>query len=184
MLEENALVINEAVRIPPSELHYQFVRSSGPGGQHVNRSATQVELTFDLANSPSLTDEQKARARAALQVLRGQGGHPASGFTNFPQPVAEPSRRDRALCGTDAPRAARPQEATPHSPDGRIERTSARVQAPQKHRQARAPIHADGLNGMFWLAELARTQGAVPVLATDSRAAVGQMRRASHLQSG
>ena len=67
MLEENALVINEAVRIPPSELRYQFVRSSGPGGQHVNRSATQVELTFDLANSPSLTDEQKARARAALK---------------------------------------------------------------------------------------------------------------------
>src|SRR5512136_644177 len=67
MLEENALVINEAVRIPPSELHYQFVRSSGPGGQHVNRSATQVELTFDLANSPSLTDEQKAGARAALK---------------------------------------------------------------------------------------------------------------------
>ena len=67
MLEENALVINEAVRIPPSELHYQFVRSSGPGGQHVNRSATQVELTFDLAHSPSLTDEQKARARAACK---------------------------------------------------------------------------------------------------------------------
>jgi ribosome-associated protein len=54
------------VRILPSELHFQFVRSSGPGGQHVNRSATQVELTFDLAHSPSLTDEQKARARAAL----------------------------------------------------------------------------------------------------------------------
>lgn len=67
MSEGNSLVINEAVRIPPSELHYQFVRSSGPGGQHVNRSATQVELTFDLANSPSLTDEQKARARTALK---------------------------------------------------------------------------------------------------------------------
>ncbi len=67
MSEENVLVINEAVRIPPSELHYQFVRSSGPGGQHVNRSATQVELTFHLANSPSLTDEQKARARAACK---------------------------------------------------------------------------------------------------------------------
>ena len=56
MLEENELVINESVRIPLSELHYQFVRSSGPGGQHVNRSATQVELTFDLASSPSLSD--------------------------------------------------------------------------------------------------------------------------------
>ena len=67
MLEENVLVINQAVRIPLAELRYQFVRSSGPGGQHVNRSATQVELTFDLANSPSLTDELKSRARFALK---------------------------------------------------------------------------------------------------------------------
>ena len=67
MLEENVLVINLAVRIPLAELRDQFVRSSGPGGQHVNRSATQVELTFDLVNSPSLSDEQKARARLALK---------------------------------------------------------------------------------------------------------------------
>src|SRR5512137_882150 len=74
MSEENALVINEAVRIPPLELHYQFVRSSGPGGQHVNRSATQVELTFDLANSPSLGDEQKARARENLKSYVDKDG--------------------------------------------------------------------------------------------------------------
>ena len=74
MLEENELVINESVRIPLSELHYQFVRSSGPGGQHVNRSATQVELTFDLASSPSLSDEQKARARAALKSYVDKNG--------------------------------------------------------------------------------------------------------------
>ncbi len=61
------LAINESVSIPLAELHFQFVRSSGPGGQHVNRSATQVELTFDLAGSPSLNEEQKARVRAALK---------------------------------------------------------------------------------------------------------------------
>ncbi len=74
MLEGNKLVINETVRIPLAELHYQFVRSSGPGGQHVNRSATQVELTFNLAGSPSLSDEQKARARAALKSYVDQDG--------------------------------------------------------------------------------------------------------------
>jgi len=74
MSEENVLVINEAVRIPPSELHYQFVRSSGPGGQHVNRSATQVELTFDLAGSPSLSDEQKSRARLSLKSYVDKDG--------------------------------------------------------------------------------------------------------------
>ena len=74
MLEENVLVINQAVRIPLAELRYQFVRSSGPGGQHVNRSATQVELTFDLANSPSLTDELKSRARFALKSYVDKDG--------------------------------------------------------------------------------------------------------------
>jgi ribosome-associated protein len=68
------LVITEAVTIPLSELRYQFVRSSGPGGQHVNRSATQVELTFDLAGSPSLDDAQKARARAALKSYVDKDG--------------------------------------------------------------------------------------------------------------
>jgi ribosome-associated protein len=74
MAGENDLVVNEAVRIPLAELRYQFVRSSGPGGQHVNRSATQVELTFDLAGSPSLADAQKARARAALKSYVDKDG--------------------------------------------------------------------------------------------------------------
>ena len=74
MSQENELVINETVKIPMAELHFQFVRSSGPGGQHVNRSATQVELTFDLAGSPSLNDTQKARARAALKSYVDKDG--------------------------------------------------------------------------------------------------------------
>ncbi len=74
MVDENVLVINQAAKIPLAELHYQFVRSSGPGGQHVNRSATQVELTFDLAHSPSLTDEQRSRARLALKSTVDKDG--------------------------------------------------------------------------------------------------------------
>ncbi len=61
------LTINDWVRIPDSELSFRFVRSAGPGGQHVNRSATQVELYFDLAQSPSLTEEQKSRLAIALK---------------------------------------------------------------------------------------------------------------------
>ena len=70
----NELVITDSVKIPVAELRFQFVRSSGPGGQHVNRSATQVELMFDLAGSPSLDDAQKERAWAALKSCVDQGG--------------------------------------------------------------------------------------------------------------
>jgi len=41
------------------ELNFKAVRSSGPGGQHVNKVATKVELFFDLQNSKSLTENEK-----------------------------------------------------------------------------------------------------------------------------
>ncbi len=63
------LVVNSHVRVPLTELHYRFVRSSGPGGQHVNTSATQVELTFDVVNSPSLNDAQRQRVLSKLKNL-------------------------------------------------------------------------------------------------------------------
>jgi ribosome-associated protein len=61
------LVINEQVRIPLAELHFQFTRSSGAGGQHVNKNETAVELAFDVARSSSLTDTERARVLAKLR---------------------------------------------------------------------------------------------------------------------
>jgi ribosome-associated protein len=48
------------------ELGYKAVRSSGAGGQNVNKVASKVVLSFDLANSQSLTDEEKALAETRL----------------------------------------------------------------------------------------------------------------------
>lgn len=49
-----------------SELEFKAVRSSGPGGQNVNKVASKVVLTFDLANSKALTDEEKLRIETKL----------------------------------------------------------------------------------------------------------------------
>jgi ribosome-associated protein len=49
------------VNIPESELELRFVRSSGPGGQNVNKVATAVQLRFDIAHSPSLSDDVRQR---------------------------------------------------------------------------------------------------------------------------
>lgn len=65
-MPDDALRINEHLAIPLSELSYRFARSGGPGGQHVQRTETKVELLFDLANSPSLNDEQRALAQSRL----------------------------------------------------------------------------------------------------------------------
>ncbi|MEU8799048.1 alternative ribosome rescue aminoacyl-tRNA hydrolase ArfB [Spirillospora sp. NPDC048819] len=65
--------VRGSVSIPESELSWRFSRSSGPGGQHVNTSATAAELSFDVANSPSLPDTLKSRAldRLAGRLVRG-----------------------------------------------------------------------------------------------------------------
>jgi ribosome-associated protein len=49
------------MRIDPSELAFEFFRSSGPGGQNVNKVSTAVRLRFDVTHSPSLPDDVKAR---------------------------------------------------------------------------------------------------------------------------
>lgn len=67
-MDVETLEINEKLAIPLSELSYRFSRSSGPGGQHVQKSDTRVELLFDVANSPTLTEVQRAKI---LDRLRG-----------------------------------------------------------------------------------------------------------------
>lgn len=49
------------ITISDSELQFDFIRASGPGGQNVNKVATAVQLRFDVLNSPSLDDEVKTR---------------------------------------------------------------------------------------------------------------------------
>ncbi|MEU4029501.1 alternative ribosome rescue aminoacyl-tRNA hydrolase ArfB [Streptomyces anulatus] len=66
-------VIRGSVSLPEAELMWRFSRSSGPGGQHVNTSDSQVELRFDLAATDALPEVWKARAleRLASRLVGG-----------------------------------------------------------------------------------------------------------------
>src|SRR5580704_4849146 len=60
--------ITDHLAIGEDEIDESFIRSSGPGGQNVNKLATAVQLRFDVRGSPSLTDEVRAR----LERLAGR----------------------------------------------------------------------------------------------------------------
>ena len=61
MQDETVIPINDTVAIPRAELEYRATRSGGPGGQHVNTSSTRIELTWNVASSTALTDDERRR---------------------------------------------------------------------------------------------------------------------------
>lgn len=58
-----SLVINADLSIPEGDLSWEAARSSGPGGQNVNKVASKVELRFNLPSTAALSGEQKQRLR-------------------------------------------------------------------------------------------------------------------------
>ncbi len=120
-MSDDDLVLSDGTTIAASELDLTFARSGGPGGQHVNTSATKVELRFDVATSPSLTAAQRTRIRGALAsrltadgVLVLQAGEFRSQARNREAAVGrlrnlldEALRPRRRRVPTRVPRAAR-----------------------------------------------------------------------------
>lgn len=68
------LEISPALTIPASELGWRFSRSSGPGGQHVNTSDSRVELSWSVADSAALSDDER-------EMLTTRLGHRLVGGT-------------------------------------------------------------------------------------------------------
>jgi ribosome-associated protein len=60
------LDVTPDLRVPFAELEFRATRSGGPGGQHVNTSSTRVEVTWDVAASPALREDQRQRLLVRL----------------------------------------------------------------------------------------------------------------------
>jgi ribosome-associated protein len=70
-MERESIRVTRSVSIPLSEIAFRTSRSSGPGGQHAQKSETRVEALFDVEASSALTERQKHRVvRKAGPVLR------------------------------------------------------------------------------------------------------------------
>jgi ribosome-associated protein len=62
----DSLYVRHGLEVPLAEIELRTSRSSGPGGQHANVTASRVEATFDVASSAALSDAQRARVTARL----------------------------------------------------------------------------------------------------------------------
>ena len=61
MLSATMIEVTDSIALHEDEIQEEFIRSSGPGGQHVNKTESAVQLRFDVAHSPSLPEDVRAR---------------------------------------------------------------------------------------------------------------------------
>ena len=68
-MDRDSIRVTRSVVVPVGEIELRFSRSSGPGGQHAQKSETRVEALFDVEASSALTDAQKRRVVARAGTL-------------------------------------------------------------------------------------------------------------------
>jgi ribosome-associated protein len=137
---EDSLGIAPGVEIPLAEIELRASRSSGPGGQHANVTASRIEAVFDVAASEALTPEQKqllqsrlgSRVSAVAQDARGQARN---------RELALERLREKLAAGLAVPKKRRPTRPSRAARDRRLDqkrRTSER-----KRTRRRPPLDPD-----------------------------------------
>ncbi len=129
------LAVKAGVAIPLAEITLRTSRSSGPGGQHANVTASRVEAVFDVLESPSLSDAQRARVLARVgprvvavaQDARSQTRNRELALARLAERLAG------ALAVPRTRRATRPTSAS------RTKRLQAKRRDAQRKRERRPP---------------------------------------------
>ena len=126
--------VARGVAIPLSEIELRASRSSGPGGQHANVTASRIEATFDPAASSALTEDQKRRVVARCgPVVRATAQDTRSQARN--RELALERLRSRLASALATRRKRRPTRPTAASQQRRLE--SKRRRADTKRRRRR-----------------------------------------------
>ena len=133
------MVVTRDVSIPLSEIVVRTSRSSGPGGQHANVTASRVEVSFDASESPSLTDAQRERVMAKCgPVVRAVAQDARSQARN--RELALERLRERLARALHVPRTRRPTRPTKAS---RVRQEHSKRRQAQRKRERRRPATED-----------------------------------------
>jgi ribosome-associated protein len=130
-MERESIRVTRSVSLPASEITMRVSRSSGPGGQHAQKSSTRVEAVFDVEASESLTELQKRRVLArAGPILRAVAQDERSQAQNRELAVERLAERLRAALAV--PRRRVPTKPTAKARERRLE---------SKRRRSRTKAH-------------------------------------------
>src|SRR3954451_6943337 len=136
---DDPMVVRRGVEIPLSEIRVRASRSSGPGGQHANVTASRVEAVFDVEASTALTDAQKRRVIAKLGPRVTAVAQDARGQARNRELALERLRR-RLRSALAVPR---PRKATRPTAAARERRLDEKRRASERKRARRRPGSED-----------------------------------------
>jgi ribosome-associated protein len=134
-MEQESIRVTRSVVLPVSEIELRVSRSSGPGGQHAQKSSTRVEAVFDVEASSALTDVQKRRVvLRAGAVLRAVAQDERSQLRNRELAVERLVEQLRAALRVERPRV--PTKPTASSRERRLAAKRRRSQTKRLRRPA------------------------------------------------
>jgi ribosome-associated protein len=134
-MDGESIRVSRSVVLPLAEVELRFSRSSGPGGQHAQKSETRVEAVFDVERSSALTDPQKRRVVArAGPVLRAVAQDERSQLRNRELAVERLVEQLREALRVERPRV--PTNPTAASRERRLTEKRRRSQTKRLRRPA------------------------------------------------
>ncbi|HEY2877958.1 alternative ribosome rescue aminoacyl-tRNA hydrolase ArfB [Nocardioides sp.] len=133
------LRIGRAIVVPDGELSERFSRSSGPGGQGVNTADSRVELSFDVARSPSLPETTRARMVGRLEGRLVDGVITVAASEHRAQLANRRAARDRletllTEAAAPPPRKRRPTKPSRAAKQRRLDAKKRRSRTKQARR--------------------------------------------------
>jgi ribosome-associated protein len=132
-MENESIHVTRSVAIPRSEIELRFSRSSGPGGQHAQKTESRVEAVFDVESSSALSAAQKRRVVAkAGPVLRAIAQDERSQWRNRELAVERLVGALRAALFVERPR--RPTAPTRASQERRLDQKRAQSERKRRRR--------------------------------------------------